>query len=110
MLILNINTFNFPSEAPLLSVSVVRLQDSHNWMAVCESRGGGVGQILTWVLPKNTEDEESLHTETEGHSLKAKLAYQFPLARHEGQDLTCVCRVTHGVTERRTVHIPKYCE
>ncbi|XP_024910603.1 uncharacterized protein LOC103378048 isoform X2 [Cynoglossus semilaevis] len=102
-------TINIPAQkAPLLSVSVVRLQDSHNWMAVCESRGGGVGQILTWVLPKNTEDEESLHTETEGHSLKARLAYQFPLARHEGQDLTCVCRVTHGVTERRTVHIPKY--
>ncbi|KAM7399087.1 hypothetical protein PAMP_018379 [Pampus punctatissimus] len=95
-------------KAPLLSVSVVKQQDSSLWLAVCDYRGEGVGANLAWVLPENVKGQTSLHSENEGHALKARLTYQFPLALHEGQDLTCVYQLEHGLTERRTVHIPRY--
>lgn len=100
--------FSF-SEACLLSVSVQRQQDSPLWLAVCDCRGEGVGTNLAWVLPENAKSQTSLQSEHEGQVLKARLTYQFPLALHEGQDLTCVYHFDHG-TEKRTVHIPRYCE
>ncbi|XP_034460739.1 uncharacterized protein si:ch211-149e23.4 [Hippoglossus hippoglossus] len=94
--------------APLLSVSVVRQRDSHLWLGVCACRGEADGTNLTWVLPENAKGQTSLHSEYEGRSLRARLTYQFPLALHEGQDLTCVYQFKHGITEKRTVHIPRY--
>lgn len=91
-------------------MSVVRQHDSPLWLAVCDCRGKDVGDNLAWVLPENAKGQPSLHSEYEGHALKARLIYQFPLALHEGQDLTCVYQYEHGLTERRTVHIPRYCE
>ncbi|XP_041851800.1 uncharacterized protein si:ch211-149e23.4 isoform X2 [Melanotaenia boesemani] len=95
-------------KAAQLSVSLVKLQDSSLWMAVCDYRGEGVGTNLAWVLPENTRGETSLNTKYEGHIINARLTYQFPLALHEGQDLTCVHQFEHGITEKKTVHIPKY--
>ncbi|XP_070762552.1 uncharacterized protein [Enoplosus armatus] len=95
-------------KAPLLSVSVVRQQYSPLWLAVCDCRGEGSGTNLAWILPENTKDQTSLQSEYEGRVLKARLTYQFPLALHEGQDLTCVYHFEHGATERRTLHIPRY--
>lgn len=98
------------SDAPLLSVSVMREQGSPLWLAVCECRGEGVRANLTWELPKIAKGQTSLHSEYEGRMLKARLIYPFPLALHEGQDLTCVYQFEHGIREERTVHIPRYCE
>ena len=98
------------SGAPLLSVSVVRQRDSPLWLGVCSCRGEADGTNLTWVLPENAKGQTSLHSEYEGRSLNARLTYQFPLDLHEGQDLTCVYQFKHGVTEERTVHIPRYRE
>ncbi|XP_044058633.1 uncharacterized protein si:ch211-149e23.4 isoform X2 [Siniperca chuatsi] len=95
-------------KAHLLSVSVVRQQDSPLWLAVCDCRGEGVGTNLAWVLPENTKGQTSLQSEYEGRVLKARLTYQFPLALHEGQDLTCVYHYEHGATEKKTIHIPRY--
>ncbi|CAJ1065032.1 uncharacterized protein si:ch211-149e23.4 isoform X1 [Xyrichtys novacula] len=95
-------------KAPQLSVSVVRQKDSPLWLAVCDCRGEGVGANLAWVLPENAKEQTSLHSESEGRVLKARLTYQFPLTLHEGQNLTCVYRLKHGATEQKTIHIPKY--
>ncbi|XP_038548850.1 uncharacterized protein si:ch211-149e23.4 isoform X1 [Micropterus salmoides] len=91
-----------------LSVSLVRQQNSPILLAVCECRGESVGANLAWVLPENTKGKTSLQSQYEGHVLKARLTYQFPLALHEGQDLTCVYHFEHGATEKRTIHIPRY--
>nr|XP_046245035.1 uncharacterized protein si:ch211-149e23.4 [Scatophagus argus] len=91
----------------LLNVSVERQQDSPLWLAVCHCRGEAVGTNLAWVLPENAKSQTSLQSEYEGQVLTARLTYQFPLARHEGQNLTCVYRFDHGTTEE-TVHIPRY--
>lgn len=88
----------------------MRQQDSPLWLAVCECRGEGVGTNLAWVLPKNAKGSQRLQSEYEGRVLKAKLTYQFPLALHEGQDLTCVYHFEHGATEKKTIHIPRYRE
>ncbi|XP_059187195.1 uncharacterized protein si:ch211-149e23.4 [Centropristis striata] len=95
-------------KAPLLSVSVVKPQDSPLWLAVCDCRGEGVGSNLAWVLPENAKGQTSLNSEYKGHIIKARLTYQFPLALHEGQDLTCVYHFEHGATEKKTLHIPRY--
>ncbi|XP_068441683.1 uncharacterized protein si:ch211-149e23.4 [Clinocottus analis] len=95
-------------KAPLMSVSLVRQQDSPLWLAVCDCRGEGVGADLAWVLPENAKGQTSLHSEYEGFVNKAKLTYPFPLAVHEGQDLTCVGRLEHGVTEKKSIHVPRY--
>ncbi|XP_074535110.1 uncharacterized protein LOC141797538 [Halichoeres trimaculatus] len=95
-------------KAPQLSVSVVvRQKDSPLWLAVCDCRGEGVGRDLAWVLPENVKEQTSLHTKSEGQVLEARLTYQFPLALHEGQNLTCVYRSKHGATEK-SIHIPEY--
>ncbi|XP_039987247.1 uncharacterized protein si:ch211-149e23.4 [Xiphias gladius] len=102
-------TIHIPeNRVPLTSVSVVRQQDSHLWLAVCDCRGEGVGMNLAWVLPENAKGQTSLHSEYEGRSLKARLTYQFDLSLHEGQDLTCVYRFEHGITKKMSVHIPRY--
>ncbi|XP_034722586.1 uncharacterized protein si:ch211-149e23.4 isoform X2 [Etheostoma cragini] len=95
-------------KAPVLSVSVARQEDSHLWLAVCDCRGEGVGTNLAWVLPENAKGQTSLHSTYEGRVIKARLTYQFPLAYHEGQDLTCVYHFENGATEKKTVHIPRY--
>ncbi|XP_054455488.1 uncharacterized protein si:ch211-149e23.4 isoform X2 [Anoplopoma fimbria] len=95
-------------KAPLLSVSLVRQQDSLLWLAVCDCREKGVGTNLAWVLPENAKGQTSLHSEYEGRVIKARLTYQFPLALHEGQDLTCVYRFDHGATDQKTIHVPRY--
>lgn len=101
--------FSF-TEPPLLSVSVVRHQDSPLWLAVCHCRGEGVATNLAWALPENAASQMSLHSEYEGDTLTARLTYQFPLALHEGQDLTCVYQFAHGITVNKTLRIPRYCE
>uniref|UniRef100_UPI0037E90F19 uncharacterized protein n=1 Tax=Semicossyphus pulcher TaxID=241346 RepID=UPI0037E90F19 len=95
-------------KAPQLTVSVVRQQDSPLWLAVCDCRGEGVGTNLAWVLPENAKEQTSLHSEYVGRVLKARLTYQFPLALHEGQNLTCVYHFNDGTTEKTTIHIPRY--
>ncbi|KAM8904565.1 uncharacterized protein AB9W97_008164 [Spinachia spinachia] len=96
------------NKAPLLTVSLVRQQESSLWLAVCDYRGGGVGPDLAWVLAEYVKGQTSLHSEHEGCAIKARVTYQFPLALHEGQDLTCVYRFEHGVTTKKTIHIPRY--
>lgn len=98
------------SEAFLLSVSVERQQDSPLWLAVCDCRGESVGTNLAWVLPENAKSQTSMQSEYEGKVLKARLTYQFHLALHEGQNLTCLYHFKHGTTEKRTILIPRYCE
>lgn len=100
--------FSF-SGAHLLSVSLQRQHDSSLWLAVCDCRGEGVGTNLAWVLPENARSQTSLQSEYEGQIQKARLTYQFSLAHHEGQNLTCVYHYEHGSTEE-TIHVPKYCE
>ncbi|XP_033952734.1 uncharacterized protein [Pseudochaenichthys georgianus] len=95
-------------KAPLMSVSVVRQQDSPLWQAVCDCTGEGVGTNLEWVLPENAKGLTSLHSESEGCVRKARLTYLFPLALHEGQELTCVYQSEHGATETKTLPIPRY--
>ncbi|XP_022047801.2 uncharacterized protein si:ch211-149e23.4 [Acanthochromis polyacanthus] len=95
-------------KAPLLSVSLVRQRDSPLWLAVCRCRGVRVGKNLAWVLPENAKSQTSLHSEYEGRMLEARLTYQFPLALHEGQDLTCVYQFENGITEKKTFHVPRY--
>ncbi|KAM6933313.1 uncharacterized protein FYW49_001690 [Xenentodon cancila] len=102
-------TMNIPKQQPLkLITSLVRLQDSSLWLAACNCSGEGIGENLTWVLPENALAKTSLCTEYEGHVMKTRLTYQFPLAIHEGQNLTCVYQSENGITEKRTVHIPRY--
>lgn len=103
-------TIRLVSDAPLLSVSVERQQDSPLWLAVCDCRGEGVKANLAWVLPENAKSQTSLYSEYEGNALQTRLTYEFPLPLHEGQDLTCVYEFEHGLTERRTVNIPRYCK
>ncbi|KAK5868853.1 hypothetical protein PBY51_009830 [Eleginops maclovinus] len=95
-------------KAPLMSVSVVRQQDSPLWLAVCDCTGEGVGTNLDWVLPENAKGLTSLHSEYEGCVRKARLTYLFPLALHEGRELTCVYHSEHGATETKTLSIPRY--
>ncbi|XP_029372764.1 uncharacterized protein LOC115052654 isoform X2 [Echeneis naucrates] len=94
-------------EVPLLSVSL-RQQDSSRWLAVCECRAMAVGTNLTWVLPAKAAGQTLLHMEYKGPAQKARLAYQFTLARHEGQNLTCVYQFEHTIIEKKTVHVPRY--
>ncbi|XP_074496622.1 uncharacterized protein LOC141770688 [Sebastes fasciatus] len=94
-------------KAPLFSVSVVRQQGSPLWLAVCECGGEGVGTNLAWILPENAKGQTSLHSKYEGVN-KARLTYQFPLALHEGQEMTCVYQFKDGATEKKTIHIPRY--
>lgn len=51
-----------------------------------------------------------MHSEYEGHVLRARLTYQFNLALHEGQNLTCVYHYGHGSREEKSIPIPRYCE
>ncbi|TNN62976.1 hypothetical protein EYF80_026785 [Liparis tanakae] len=50
-------------EALLLSVSLVRQQESPLWLAACDCSGEGVGGDLVWVLPENANGQTSLHSE-----------------------------------------------
>ncbi|KAF7645094.1 hypothetical protein LDENG_00210090 [Lucifuga dentata] len=95
-------------KAPELAVSVERQQDSLLWLAACDLRGEGVGSSLAWILPENTKGQTSLHSEYEGRVLKSRLTYQFPLSLHEGQNLTCVNHHEHRITQKKTIHIPRY--
>lgn len=100
----------FLSEAPQLSVSVMRQHASHLWLAVCDCAGEDVRTNLAWILPEGAKGQTTLQSKYEGRAMKARLTYQFPLALHEGQNLTCVYKFEHGTTEKRSVHVPKYCE
>ncbi|XP_038159269.1 uncharacterized protein si:ch211-149e23.4 [Cyprinodon tularosa] len=102
-------TIHIPvNKPPHVSVSVVRQKHSPLWLAVCDCKGEGVGTNLAWDLPENVRNETTLHTEYKGHIMNAKLTYQFPLFLHEGQGLTCVYKSDNGITERKTIPIPKY--
>ncbi|XP_030008582.1 hemicentin-1 isoform X2 [Sphaeramia orbicularis] len=94
--------------APMLSASLKRQSGSELWMAECICSGDNVGTNLAWVLPENAKAQTSLDSRYEGHVQKATLTYHFPLALHEGQDLTCVYNSEHGFTNRKTVHVPRY--
>ncbi|TKS80762.1 hypothetical protein D9C73_014865 [Collichthys lucidus] len=101
-------TIHIPvQKAHILSVSVVRQQDSPLWLAVCDCRGEGAGTNLAWVLPENAKSQTCLQPNYKGE-IQARLTYQFPLALHEGHNLTCVYQSKHGTTEEKTVHIPRY--
>lgn len=95
--------------AHLMSVSVHRQKDSPFWTAVCDYRGPSTSINLVWLLPGGAESQTSMELKHEGQFLQARLAYQFSLALHEGQNLTCVYQYERGSTER-TVHVPKYRE
>lgn len=88
----------------------MRQHNSELWLAVCECMVEDVRMNLAWILPENAKSQTTLQSEFEGRAMKARLTYQFPLALHEGQDLTCVYQFEHGTTEKRSIHIPKYCE
>lgn len=92
-----------------MSVWVGRQQNSPLWMAACNYRGPSLSVNLAWLLPEKTESQTSMDLEQEGQFLKARLTYQFSLALHEGQNLTCAYRHEHGSTEK-TVHVPEYRE
>ncbi|TMS07653.1 Poliovirus receptor-like protein, partial [Larimichthys crocea] len=101
-------TIHIPvQKAHILSVSVVRQQDSPLWLAVCDCRGEGAGTNLAWVLPENAKSQTSLQPNYKGE-IQARLTYQFPLGLHEGHNLTCVYQSKHGTTEEKTIHIPRY--
>lgn len=92
-----------------MSVSVQRQKNSPLWIAVCGYRGPSISIDLFWLLPGQTKSQASMELEQDGQFLEARLTYQFSLALHEGQNLTCVYQYECGSTER-TVHVPKYCE
>ncbi|KAG8001870.1 Nectin-2 [Nibea albiflora] len=101
-------TIHIPvQKAHMLSVSVVRQQGSPLWLAVCDCRGEGAGTNLAWVLPENAKSQTFLQPNYKGE-VQARLTYQFPLALHEGHNLTCVYQSKHGTTEEKTIHIPRY--
>ncbi|CDQ67447.1 unnamed protein product [Oncorhynchus mykiss] len=95
-------------ESPVMRVFVAR-QSRSLWLAVCEYRGDGIRAHLSWVLPDNTTGHISFRSGYEGVRVLTNLTYEFPLALHEGQDLTCLFQNHHGLKERRTVHVPRYC-
>ncbi|XP_024300900.1 uncharacterized protein LOC112267073 isoform X2 [Oncorhynchus tshawytscha] len=94
-------------ESPVMRVFVAR-QSRSLWLAVCEYRGDGIRAHLSWVLPDNTTGHISFRSGYEGVRVLTNLTYEFPLALHEGQDLTCLFQNHHGLKERRTVHVPRY--
>ncbi|XP_071214760.1 uncharacterized protein [Salvelinus alpinus] len=94
-------------ESPVMRVFVAR-QSRSLWLAVCEYRGDGIRAHLSWVLPDNTTGHISFRSGYEGVRVLTNLTYEFPLALHEGQDLTCLIQNHHGLKERRTVHVPRY--
>ncbi|KAM8854382.1 V-set and immunoglobulin domain-containing protein 10-like 2 isoform 3-T3 [Synchiropus picturatus] len=94
--------------APQLMVSLLHDQDSQQWVALCNCTGEAAGANLTWILPDNTKAQTSLLSQHEGRVLNAQLRYQFSLAMHEGHDLTCVCQFDSRLTEKKTVHVPRY--
>nr|XP_046171961.1 uncharacterized protein si:ch211-149e23.4 isoform X2 [Oncorhynchus gorbuscha] len=94
-------------ESPVMRVFVAR-QSRSLWLAVCEYRGDGIRAHLSWVLPDNTTGQISFRSGYEGVRVLTNLTYEFPLALHEGQDLTCLFQNHHGLKERRTVHVPRY--
>ena len=100
---------SLPSESPVRRVFVARQRRSL-WLAVCEYRGDGIRAHLSWVLPDNTTGHISFRSGYEGVRVLTNLTYEFPLALHEGQDLTCLFQNHHGLKERRTVHVPRYCK
>lgn len=95
-------------KAPLLSVSAKRQQHSPLWLAVCDCSGEDIDTNLTWILPEKAKGQTSLSSEYDGRVRKARHTYEFPLARHEGEDLTCVCQLEDVITIKKTLHIPKY--
>ncbi|XP_029528397.2 uncharacterized protein LOC115136772 isoform X3 [Oncorhynchus nerka] len=95
-------------ESPVMRVFVGRQRGSLLWLAVCEYRGDRLGAHLSWVLPDNATGHISFRSGYEGVRVLTNLTYEFSLALHEGQDLTCLIQNHHGLKERRTVHVPKY--
>ncbi|KAK6296723.1 hypothetical protein J4Q44_G00328650 [Coregonus suidteri] len=95
-------------ESPVMRVFVARQRGSPLWLAVCEYRGDRLGSHLSWVLPDNTTGHISFRSGYEGVRVLINLTYEFPLARHEGQNLICLIQNHHGLKERRTVHVPRY--
>lgn len=91
-------------------MSVVRQRDTPLWLAVCDHSAEGVTTNLDWLLPENTRGQTSLFSESDGRVLKSRLTYRFPLSLHEGQDLTCVSRDERKITQKKTIHIPRYCK
>ncbi|XP_064158816.1 uncharacterized protein si:ch211-149e23.4 isoform X2 [Anguilla rostrata] len=90
-------------------VSLVRLKTSAQWQAVCElTRARAAGRAaVSWVLPENSTGRAAFRSGYEGGSLWARSTYEFPLARHEGRNLTCLTRDGHGTTET-TLHVPQF--
>ncbi|XP_078785695.1 uncharacterized protein si:ch211-149e23.4 isoform X1 [Oryzias latipes] len=102
-------TIHIPEhKPPLLSVTVMRQRDPPLWQAVCDCEGECFRTNLHWVLPKRARPETPPLAEFEDNGIKATLTYPFPLALHEGQNLTCMYQFDHRISENRTVQIPKY--
>ncbi|KAL0973178.1 hypothetical protein UPYG_G00199960 [Umbra pygmaea] len=95
-------------ESPVMGAFVVMQKGSPLWLAVCEYRGDGLRANLSWVLPEDATGQTSLVSAYEGMTVQTNLTYEFPLALHEGQDLTCLIQNQHGLNERRKVHVPRY--
>ncbi|XP_010891948.2 uncharacterized protein si:ch211-149e23.4 [Esox lucius] len=95
-------------ETPMIHAFVVSQKDSPMWLAVCEYRGFRLGAHLSWDLPENATAQISLHSRYEGMRVLTNLTYEFPLALHEGQNLTCLIQNHHGLNMSKTVHVPKY--
>lgn len=88
----------------------MRQHNSRFWLAVCDFTGEDVRANLDWILTENAKGQTTLRSEYDGRAMNVRLTYQFTLDLHEGQDLTCVYKFEHGTTEKRSVHIPKYCK
>ncbi|KAG7471258.1 hypothetical protein MATL_G00122560 [Megalops atlanticus] len=96
-----------PPASSALGVSVGRQKASWLWLAVCEFRGDAVSVNLSWVLPENATGRTVSRSWHEGGQIRADVTYEYPLALHEGENLTCLLQNEHG-SEERTLHIPLY--
>ncbi|XP_061073921.1 uncharacterized protein si:ch211-149e23.4 [Conger conger] len=87
--------------------SVGPLKASALWLAVCEVSGAAANVTVSWVLPENSTGRTTFRSGHEEGGLWAKSTYVFSLARHEGQNLTCLTQDENS-TKETTLHIPQF--
>ncbi|KAJ8392111.1 hypothetical protein AAFF_G00079170 [Aldrovandia affinis] len=92
---------------PVLGVSLRQQEASALWLAVCDFRGAAGSINITWVLPENSTGRMAFRSGQEGGRLWANSTYEFPLARHGGENLSCLIQDEHS-TEERILHIPQF--
>ncbi|XP_036393633.1 uncharacterized protein si:ch211-149e23.4 [Megalops cyprinoides] len=96
-----------PLASSVLGVSAGRHKASWLWLAVCEFRGDAASVNLSWVLPENATGKTVSRSWHEGGRLRADVTYEFTLALHEGENLTCLLQNEYGL-EEKILHIPHY--